>query len=51
VAIAWVSTLPPHRRDPFDRMLVAQARRERLTLVSADPRLRAYEVRVLPANG
>lgn len=43
--------LPPHHRDPFDRLLVAQARRERLTLVSADPRLRAYEVRVLPANG
>jgi len=46
-----VEALPPHHRDPFDRMLVAQARSERLMLVSADPRVRAYEVRVLPANG
>ena len=34
--------LPPHHRDPFDRMLVAQARVERLTLVSRDRRLEPY---------
>ncbi len=39
--------LPPHHRDPFDRMLVAQARVEGLTLASADPTLAAYEVPVL----
>lgn len=36
-----------HHRDPFDRLLVAQARREALTLVSADVKLRAYEVEFL----
>ena len=38
--------LPWHHRDPFDRMLVAQARTENATLLSADPRLRAYDVKV-----
>lgn len=39
--------LSPHHRDPFDRMLVAQARVERLTLVSRDPRLKPYDVPIL----
>lgn len=39
--------LPPHHRDPFDRMLVAQARVERLTLVTHDRRLEPYEVEFL----
>lgn len=38
------AALPPHHRDPFDRMLVAQARLERLTLVTADRVLAAYDV-------
>jgi len=38
------AALPPHHRDPFDRMLVAQARLERLTLVTADRILTAYDV-------
>ena len=42
-------TLPPHHRDPFDRMLVAQAQVEGLVLLSADRRLDAYEVESLPA--
>ncbi len=42
-----VESLPWHHRDPFDRLLVAQASVERRTLVSADPRLAAYEVDVL----
>ena len=29
--------VPPHHRDPFDRLLVAQAQVERLTIVTADP--------------
>lgn len=42
-----VADLPRHHGDPFDRMLVAQARAEGLTIVSADPALRAYDVQVL----
>ena len=36
------SLLPPRHRDPFDRLLVAQARTEGLTLVTRDPLIRAY---------
>ena len=36
--------LPLHHRDPFDRMLVAQARLEGLTLATADAGLSAYGV-------
>jgi PIN domain nuclease of toxin-antitoxin system len=42
-----VSDLPPHHRDPFDRLLVAQAQRHGLTLVSADEVLARYEVELL----
>jgi PIN domain nuclease of toxin-antitoxin system len=42
-----VERLPWHHRDPFDRLLVAQATLERRTLVSADPRLADYEVDLL----
>lgn len=41
--------LPNHHRDPFDRMLVAQARVEGLTLVTADPHISKYDVPVLVA--
>lgn len=41
------AALPLHHKDPFDRMLVAQAIAEGLTLVTADQRLRAYPVAVL----
>lgn len=41
------SALPLHHRDPFDRMLVAQAQSERLTLVTNDARIAAYDVPVL----
>jgi PIN domain nuclease of toxin-antitoxin system len=41
------ASLPPIHRDPFDRMLVAQARVEGLTLVSADPVLSRYDVPIL----
>lgn len=39
--------LPFHHRDPFDRMLIAQALSEKLTIVSRDPLLQRYEVDVL----
>ena len=41
--------LPPHHRDPFDRMLVAQALLERLTVVTRDTRFAPYGVPVLAA--
>jgi PIN domain nuclease of toxin-antitoxin system len=37
-------SLPMHHRDPFDRMLVAQAKIEGLTIVSRDPSFAAYDV-------
>lgn len=43
--------LPLHHNDPFDRMLVAQAQHEGLTLVTIDPMIRRYAVAVLgPAS-
>jgi PIN domain nuclease of toxin-antitoxin system len=39
--------LPPHHRDPFDRMLIAQAMVENLTIVTRDTAFDAYEVRTL----
>ncbi|MEY2442331.1 MAG: hypothetical protein QOJ46_1757 [bacterium] len=39
--------LPRHHGDPFDRMLVAQARLEGATLVSGDEAMRAYDVPIL----
>lgn len=44
-----VSKLPLHHRDPFDRMLIAQARCEDLTLVTADRAIAAYDVRTIDA--
>jgi PIN domain nuclease of toxin-antitoxin system len=41
--------LPPHHRDPFDRMLVAQAARVGALVVSRDPAFDAYDVDILPA--
>ena len=41
------AALPPHHRDPFDRLLVAQAQSERIAIVTADHQLEAYDVRVL----
>jgi PIN domain nuclease of toxin-antitoxin system len=42
--------LPRHHDDPFDRMLVAQAKADDLTLVTADRRLTDYDVPVLLAR-
>lgn len=42
-----VGRLPMHHRDPFDRLLVAQAGLEGLALVSADSGLRRYDVAVV----
>ncbi len=42
-----VRTLPLHHRDPFDRMLIAQAMGSNLVLVSGDRQMLAYEVAIL----
>ena len=42
-----VSTLPLHHRDPFDRLLIAQAMVEQMPIVSADPAFDAYPVQRL----
>ena len=42
-----VAGLPHHHRDPFDRMLVAQAQAEGLTLVTHDRLLEPYDVEIL----
>ena len=39
--------LPGHHRDPFDRMLIAQARSEMMVLMTADTTFRRYDVEVL----
>lgn len=41
--------LPPLHRDPFDRMLVAQALADDLTLVTHDKRVQRYQVACVPA--
>ena len=42
--------LPKHHRDPFDRLLVAQASIEELTLVTSDPEIVKYDVQTLDAG-
>ncbi len=42
-----VATLPMHHRDPFDRLLVAQAEIEGLALVSGDAEMSGYQVEVI----
>jgi PIN domain nuclease of toxin-antitoxin system len=46
-----LAALPHRHRDPFDRLLVAQAQLEDLTIITADAALRAYGVPVLAATG
>ena len=42
-----VRSLPAHHRDPFDRVLVAQAIEEGLTMVTRDPTFRTYGITTL----
>ena len=39
--------LDPHHRDPFDRMLIAQARVENMQIITADPAFRRYDVDIV----
>jgi PIN domain nuclease of toxin-antitoxin system len=41
-----MAQLPPHHRDPFDRLLVAQAQLDNLTILTSDTIFKHYDVRV-----
>jgi PIN domain nuclease of toxin-antitoxin system len=43
----WLAELPLHHRDPFDRMLIAQALSEGLTIATADAMFSRYPVSIL----
>lgn len=49
-AFAHLASLPPLHRDPFDRILIAQALQHGLTLVTVDDAVRAYPVPLLPTK-
>lgn len=44
-----LANLPLHHRNPFDRILIAQAQAERLTIVTADRTFTSYGVSILDA--
>lgn len=45
--VLQLNNLPDYHRDPFDRILVAQALVEKMTLISKDPKIRLYPVPVV----
>ncbi len=42
-----VGDLPKHHRDPFDRMLISQAKHQKLTIITRDNIIKKYDVKVL----
>ncbi len=42
--LAMLLTLPLYHRDPFDRLLIAQAKIENMTLITADQKLAQYDI-------
>ena len=42
-----VHSLPGHHRDPFDRILVAQAQVEQVLIITADPHIAQYDVEIV----
>ncbi len=47
IHLSHLTALPFHHRDPFDRLLIAQAQADDLTIVSRDPEFSKYAVKVL----
>lgn len=47
--VLHASQLPAHHRDPFDRTIIAQARVERLAILTADPIFERYDVETIRA--
>jgi PIN domain nuclease of toxin-antitoxin system len=46
-SLALVATMPLHHRDPFDRLLIAQALSQNLPIVTRDPAFAAYPVEII----
>lgn len=46
-SVARVATLPPLHRDPFDRIIIAQALQHGLQIVTSDATIRAYPVNIM----
>lgn len=47
--VLMIGQIPNHHKDPFDRMLIAQAKCEGLTLITADEKLTLYDVPLIRA--
>jgi PIN domain nuclease of toxin-antitoxin system len=47
--ILQLDKLPPHHKDPFDRILISQAKSEKLTLITADAKITKYKIKTLKA--
>jgi PIN domain nuclease of toxin-antitoxin system len=45
--ILLLDNLPYHHKDPFDRLIIAQAKAEKMTLISADKIIKHYDVNLL----
>ncbi len=45
--VLGLGALPPHHKDPFDRLLIAQARQENAALISSDSQFSSYDVDLL----
>ena len=45
--VLHVAALPQHHRDPFDRLIIAQAGLEQLPILTADPVMSQYAVKVI----
>jgi PIN domain nuclease of toxin-antitoxin system len=43
--------LPDHHKDPFDRMMIAQAQTEKLTILTADEKIQQYDAPVVMVTG
>lgn len=46
----YVSRLPHHHKDPFDRLIICQAMIERIPILTVDPQFEPYDVKILWAN-
>jgi len=45
--VLQTESLPPHHRDPFDRLLIAQSIQEDWPIITADPMFACYSVKVI----
>lgn len=45
--VLQLGSLPAHHKDPFDRLLIAQAKAEKAALVTADTQLKPYPIKII----